>query len=70
LATAPTRARRSVVGAAAEAGVNFIDTADQYAKGESERVCALSDLRTHCDQRVVLIRVAHRPNKQMLLSVS
>jgi aryl-alcohol dehydrogenase-like predicted oxidoreductase len=50
--------------------VNFIDTADQYAKGESERVCALSDLRTHCDQRVVLIRVAHRPNKQMLLSVS
>jgi len=27
-----------IVGAAAEAGVNFIDTADQYAKGESERV--------------------------------
>jgi aryl-alcohol dehydrogenase-like predicted oxidoreductase len=29
---------RRIVGAAAEAGVNFIDTADQYAKGESERV--------------------------------
>jgi len=27
-----------VVAAATEAGVNFIDTADQYAKGESERI--------------------------------
>ncbi len=29
---------KRIVGAAAEAGVNFVDTADQYAKGESERV--------------------------------
>jgi aryl-alcohol dehydrogenase-like predicted oxidoreductase len=35
--TDETEAKR-IVGAAAEAGVNFIDTADQYAKGESERV--------------------------------
>jgi aryl-alcohol dehydrogenase-like predicted oxidoreductase len=27
-----------IVGAAREAGVNFIDTADNYAKGESERI--------------------------------
>ncbi len=27
-----------IVGAAFDAGVNFIDTADQYAKGESERI--------------------------------
>ncbi|HEX4986724.1 MAG TPA: aldo/keto reductase [Burkholderiales bacterium] len=27
-----------IVGSAFEAGVNFIDTADQYAKGESERI--------------------------------
>jgi len=32
-----TEAKRTV-GAAAEVGVNFIDTADQYAKGESQRV--------------------------------
>ncbi len=29
---------RRIVAAAAEAGVNFIDSADQYAKGESERI--------------------------------
>jgi len=27
-----------IVGAAFDAGVNFLDTADQYAKGESERI--------------------------------
>src|SRR6476469_10749457 len=27
-----------IVGAARDAGVNFIDTADVYAKGESERI--------------------------------
>jgi len=27
-----------IVGSALDAGVNFIDTADQYAKGESERI--------------------------------
>ena len=35
--TNETEAAR-ILGAAEEAGVNFIDTADQYAKGESERV--------------------------------
>lgn len=29
---------KRIVGAALDAGVNFIDTADQYAKGESERI--------------------------------
>ena len=29
---------KRIVAAAAEAGVNFIDSADQYAKGESERI--------------------------------
>ena len=29
---------RRIVAAAAEAGANFIDSADQYAKGESERI--------------------------------
>ena len=27
-----------IVAAARDAGINFIDTADQYAKGESERI--------------------------------
>ena len=27
-----------IVASAREAGVNFVDTADQYAKGESERI--------------------------------
>ncbi|MCX7153196.1 MAG: aldo/keto reductase, partial [Proteobacteria bacterium] len=27
-----------IVASARDAGVNFIDTADQYAKGESERI--------------------------------
>ncbi|HET7403090.1 MAG TPA: aldo/keto reductase, partial [Usitatibacter sp.] len=27
-----------IVAAAREAGINFVDTADQYAKGESERI--------------------------------
>jgi len=38
-----------IVSEAAEAGVNFIDTADQYAKGESERVTgrAIASNRHH-----------------------
>ena len=35
--TDATEAAR-IVGSAFDAGVNFIDTADQYAKGESERI--------------------------------
>ena len=27
-----------IIASARDAGVNFIDTADQYAKGESERI--------------------------------
>ena len=40
---------RRIVSAAAEAGVNFIDTADQYAKGESERIAgkAIATNRQH-----------------------
>jgi aryl-alcohol dehydrogenase-like predicted oxidoreductase len=40
---------KRIVAAAAEAGTNFIDTADQYAKGESERITgkAIAGNRQH-----------------------
>jgi aryl-alcohol dehydrogenase-like predicted oxidoreductase len=40
---------KRIVAAAAEAGANFIDTADQYAKGESERIAgkAIAANRQH-----------------------
>ena len=40
---------RSIVDAAHDAGVNFIDTADVYVKGESEKIvgAAIADRRRH-----------------------
>src|SRR5260221_6108221 len=53
----PTAER--IVGMARDAGVNFIDTADQYAKGESERIvgAALAGSRS---EWVVATKVGNR----------
>ena len=37
-----TAAARRIVDAAFDAGVNFIDTADAYVKGESERIVGVA----------------------------
>jgi aryl-alcohol dehydrogenase (NADP+) len=52
---AKTAAR--IVGSALDAGVNFIDTADQYADGESERVTGQCIKRTR-DRWVLATKVA------------
>ena len=50
---------KRIVAAAGEAGVNFIDTADQYAKGESERItgAAIAANRRHW---ILATKVANR----------
>src|SRR5262245_25497911 len=56
--TGESEAKR-IVAAAGEAGVNFIDTADQYAKGESERItgAAIAANRRHW---ILATKVANR----------
>jgi aryl-alcohol dehydrogenase-like predicted oxidoreductase len=52
----------ALVGAALDAGVNFIDTADVYSEGESERLlgAALRDLDRPREQVVVATKVRGR----------
>jgi aryl-alcohol dehydrogenase-like predicted oxidoreductase len=52
----------SIVGAALDAGVNFLDTADVYSEGESERLVgeALASLGRPRDQVVVATKVRGR----------
>src|SRR5580693_9454962 len=51
-----------LVGAALDAGVNFIDTADVYSEGESEKLVgqALANLDRPRDQLVVATKVRGR----------
>src|SRR5664280_1232824 len=51
-----------LVGASLDAGVNFIDTADMYSEGESEKLlgAALASLGRPRDQIVVATKVRGR----------
>src|SRR3546814_9619331 len=53
------KAAGSILSTARDAGVNFIDTADGYAKGESERILGRL-LKKDRDQWVVATKVAVR----------
>ncbi|MEO8485070.1 MAG: aldo/keto reductase [Betaproteobacteria bacterium] len=52
-------ASREIVAHARGAGVNFIDTADVYAKGESERITGRA-IREHRDHWVLATKVGNR----------
>lgn len=51
-------AARSIVASAREAGVNFIDTADAYAAGKSERIVGAA-VKAERDRWVIATKVGH-----------
>jgi len=55
-----------LVGRALDAGVNFFDTADVYADGESERLLGAA-LKPHRDQVVIATKVGNRGGDRELL---
>jgi aryl-alcohol dehydrogenase-like predicted oxidoreductase len=54
-----------LVGRALDAGVNFFDTADVYADGESERLLGAA-LKPHRDKVVITTKVGNRGSKPLL----
>jgi aryl-alcohol dehydrogenase-like predicted oxidoreductase len=54
-----------LVGCALDAGVNFFDTADVYANGESERILGAA-LKPHRDKVILATKVGFRSTKQLL----
>jgi aryl-alcohol dehydrogenase-like predicted oxidoreductase len=60
-----TQEVESIVGASLDAGVNFLDTADVYSEGESEKLlgAALKSLGRPRDQVVVATKVRGRSGK-------
>jgi aryl-alcohol dehydrogenase-like predicted oxidoreductase len=56
-----------LVGSALDAGVNFFDTADVYADGESETLLGAS-LKPHRDKVVITTKVGNRCERELLRS--
>ena len=56
-----------LVGKALDAGVNFFDTADVYADGESETLLGAA-LRPHRDKVILTTKVGNRGTKELLRS--
>jgi aryl-alcohol dehydrogenase-like predicted oxidoreductase len=54
-----------LVGRALDAGVNFFDTADVYASGESERILGAA-LKPHRDKVILATKVGFRSTKELL----
>lgn len=50
-----------IVDAALDAGINFVDTADSYLNGESERILGAALARDHKRDRVILLTKVHFP---------
>ena len=52
-----------IIGAAIDSGINFIDTADAYARGEAEKVVGKA-IKPYDRSKLVISR-QHRPNAKV-----